>query len=65
MLIREIYSESGLTALQMACQAATPNAEVIRALLENGSYANIVGKDGDTPFASILRRYLDSLDGET
>ena len=59
------HRRSGLLPIQIACSLSVPNAEVVRALIENGSIVNIVDSDGNTPFASILKQYLVSLDNST
>ena len=59
------HRRSGLLPIQIASSRNVPNAEVIRALIENGAYINILDADGNTPFATILKQYLVSLNNST
>ena len=51
------HNSNGLTPLQIACSAKSPNAECIRAILENGALINLVDSKGKTPFENIIERY--------
>ena len=59
------HQRTGLLPIQIACSLLVPNAEVVRALVENGSSINIINVDGNTPFACVLKQYLQSLDNST